>query len=107
MRFRDRPRVIVAAALMALSIVAHHTAIGSFEDAHHRMDLGAVADLCLGVFTAVGATVAAVGLALVPLTRRRPIDSAGPHRRVAIPRTPAPRVRAGPVLLLVLCISRC
>jgi hypothetical protein len=106
-RVRYRPRVLVAALLVALSIVAHHTAIGSFQDAHHRMDLGAVADLCLGVFTAVGATVAAVGVALVSRTRWRPMDTAGPLRLVAMPRTPAPRVRAGPELLLVLCVSRC
>jgi hypothetical protein len=99
--------VLVATLFVALSIIAHHASIGPSEDAHHAMDVGAVADLCLGVFTAVGTTVVAVAFGLVSLTRRRQAGARGrPPRRTA-PRTVHPRVRAGPELLLVLCVSRC
>jgi hypothetical protein len=71
------------------------------------MDAGAVAEMCLGILTAVGATVAATALGLIAVRPSR----LGPALDEPIPavpvRTIAPRVRAGPDLLIALCVSRC
>jgi hypothetical protein len=63
---RHTAGVLVVLALGALMAV-HHSAIAG-GDMHHA-GVGAVIELCLGVFTGVGAAVAAVALGLRSLGR--------------------------------------
>ena len=70
------------------------------------MDAGSVAEMCLGVLTAVGATVVAAAVGLTPW--RWPLAPTSGEPRPDVPsRTIAQRVRAGPDLLIALCVFRC
>lgn len=91
-------------ALVA-AIAVHHSAL-STDDMHHGMDGGAVAEMCLGVFAAVGAAFAAVAFGIVAPRHRRPVFAFAPLPLPAV-RGPAPRGRDGPDLLLLLCVCRC
>ena len=91
-----------ALLLVLLALVAVHHAAPAIGEAHHS-EIVAVAELCLGAFTAVGAALVAAGLGL---HRWRPAILL---HRAAVPRTPRlpqPRTRAGPALLKLLCVSR-
>lgn len=103
---RHRRRLTAVAAVLALAAVisAHHS--GLPVTAHHDMGMSVVAEMCLGVFTAVGAALAAVGFAVLALGRWRPVPIVLPT--VALPARPAPlaRARHGPQLLSLLCVSR-
>jgi hypothetical protein len=83
--------------------VALHHGLPMTGGDHHGMDMGAVTELCLGVFTAVGAAVVAVALGVVDLGRRR--SPAMLQTAIAQPVAPRalPRARAGPAFL---CVSR-
>lgn len=95
----------VAALVLMLALVgavAVHHAAPAIGDAQHGPGMAAVAGMCLGVFTAA----VAVGLALVAVGRCRramPLASIGP---LCAARRPEPRSRAGPTMLVLLCISR-
>lgn len=91
-------------ALVA-AIAVHHGAL-STDDMHHEMDAGAVVEMCLGIFAAVGAAFTAVAFGIVALRRRRPVFAFAPPPLPAV-RVPAPRGRDGPDLLLLLCVCRC
>lgn len=69
----------------------------AMADVEHD-DMSAVAEMCLGVFTAVGAAVLAVGFALTALGRWQPAIVHCPLGMVATARPPQPRIRAGPQL---------
>jgi hypothetical protein len=105
-RLRHRRGALIAIWLVAASIAAHHTAMNLTADAHHGMDMGPVAELCLGVFTAVGAAAVSIALGFVSLGRWRPPATLGPEGLGATLRAFRPPARAGPDLLLELCISR-
>lgn len=91
-------------ALIAVLGLNHNApAIGA---THHDSEIIAVTEMCLGVFTAIGAAVIAVGLALSAFGRRRPAILHHPRGVLRIARLPLPRVRAGPTLLVLLCVSR-
>lgn len=68
--------------------------------------MGVAVELCVGVFVAVGSAVAAVGMGLIATDWwRRPRDL----RPIGLSRAAAcrePAVRAGPILLSLLCVSR-
>jgi hypothetical protein len=102
---RQRRRLTVMATVVALAaaIMMHHS--GLAIDAHD-MGIGAVAEMCLGVFTAVGVAAAAVGLAILALGRWRPALITLPAG--ALPARPMPQTRSrhGPELLSLLCVSR-
>jgi hypothetical protein len=92
---------------VALSLAVHHASVALEHHGHDGMKAGTVVEMCLGVLTAVGTTVAAVAAVLI-CSRRQCVLQAltGPPAKVprrAIP----PRVRAGPVLLIELCVCRC
>jgi hypothetical protein len=92
--------------LVAASIGAHHSTVGLGAEEHHGIDMGAVVDFCLGVFTAVGAAAVAVALGFVRLCRWRPPATLGAEALAATLGAFRPPVRAGPDVLLELCISR-
>lgn len=94
------------ATVLALAglISVHHSGVPL--DPHHDAGMSSVIELCLGVFTAVGAAVAAVGFAVLTRGRRRPVP---PVLRAATPPgrpVPPARARHGPGLLSLLCVSR-
>lgn len=103
---RQRRRLTVLATVLVLAaiIAAHHG--GLAMSAHDDMGMSAVAEMCLGVFTAVGAALVAVGFAILALGRWRPALHVLPA--VTPPARPAPvaRARHGPGLLSLLCVSR-
>ncbi len=103
---RWRRHAALAALLSALIAVVglHHGA--PIGDVHHDAEMGAVAEMCLGVFAAVGGAVVAVASALIALGRRRPAILLYPSGVPWTARLPLPRVRAGPTLLVLLCVSR-
>lgn len=104
---RNRRRVATLAVLLVCStaIAMHHSGMAT-GDAHQEMGMGAVVEMCLAAFTAVGAAVAAVGLGLIGLGRWRPATQLFPTAAWWGAQEPAPRARAGPALLLLLCVSR-
>jgi hypothetical protein len=72
---------------------------------HHDPMVGAVAQMCVGVFTAVGAALAAVGIGIIPLWRR-PVLAPPSFRRAVRMRSIAGRARHGPAAVSFLCVSR-
>ena len=96
--------MIAAALALAGAITAHHS--GLPMNAHYDMEMSAVAELCLGVFAAVGAALAAAALVILALGRWRPALFRIPA--VELPARPVPpaRARDGPELLSLLCVSR-
>lgn len=105
-RFRNRRTATLAALLMAMAIAAHHSAIGMSDGMHHGMGMNVVAEICLGVFTAVGAAVASVAVGLVRLGRWRPPSPLLASGLSAAVAAPLPRARAGPPLLSLICVCR-
>lgn len=104
---RWRHHAALLALLCALvAIVGLHHAAPAIGDAHHDTDMGAVAELCLAVLTTVGAAVGAAGLALIALGRWSPAVLLGPSRLPATARPAQPPTRAGPAVLVLLCVSR-
>jgi len=104
---RRRRQIALVAAIMALGamIAVHHSTL-PMDDMHHGMNAATVAEICLGVFAAVGAAVVASALGIVALGRWRPVLSLAPATLATV-RAPAPRGRDGPALLRLLCICRC
>jgi len=101
-RHRHHLALIAAIVALAAMIAAHHSA-PVMADSHHAM--GVVAQLCLGVFAAVGTALVAVVLGVVELGRWRPamvFAAAAPQAA----RAPEPRGRDGPALLCLLCVRR-
>jgi len=96
----------LALVLGLVGVVAVHHAAPAMSNAHHGSDTVAMAEMCLGVFTAVGAAVVAVALGFLALGRWRPAILLCPCGALEHPRAPRPRTRAGPALLLLLCVSR-
>lgn len=110
LRRRRRGAALLAVALVAAAIAAHHLApaVGASMGGHHDGHGDAVAELCLGVLTAVGTAVAVGGLVLLAAGRRLLRDAGallpltGADRTAPAPRPP--RARAGPSFL---CVMRC
>jgi hypothetical protein len=103
---RQHRRLTVIATVLALAcmIAVHHSGLAMAT--HHEMPMSAVAEMCLGVFTAVGAAVAAVGFTLLALGRWRPAPLMLPRVTLPPQRVPRTRSRHGPLLLSLLCVSR-
>lgn len=104
---RWRHHAAVLALLFAVvAVVAIHHAAPAMGAEHHDADMVAAAEMCLGVFTAVGAAIMAVALALIALGRWRPAIVISPYGVLWAGSPPQPRIRAGPALLVLLCVSR-
>jgi len=102
-RWRRHGAAIALLFTILCAVAVHHAAPTLGEE--HRADLAMVAQMCLGAFAAVGAAVAAVAFGLLALGRWRPV---APASGVSSPaRRPEPRVRAGPAMLVLLCVRRC
>lgn len=103
---RHRRRLTVVAVVLTIAglISVHHG--GLPVDAHHGIGMNAVAELCLGVLTAVGAALAAVGSAILALGPRRPALATSGCAAQPAPPVPQARARHGPELLSLLCVSR-
>jgi hypothetical protein len=110
LRRRRRGAALAAVALVAAAIAVHHLApaLAAGTGGHHDGHGDAVAELCLGVLTAVGAAIAVGGALLHAAGRRlgrwrdRLLPLAGIDRAAPPPRTA--RARAGPFFL---CVMRC
>ena len=103
---RHRRDVAVIATVVAIAglLALHHS--GGLSDMQHHAGMGTVIQMCLGVFTAVGAAVLAATLAVGArgrgqLTPRRLRASALPA-----PAAPVARARHGPAAVSCLCVSR-
>ena len=104
---RWRHHAALAALFVALvAVIGLHHGAPAIGAAHHDSEMVAVAEMCLGVLTAVGAAVVVVGLALIAFGRWRPAILHHAHGVLATVRLPLPRVRGGPTLLVLLCVSR-
>ena len=73
---------------------------------HHDAGMSAAVEMCLAAFTAVGAFVAVTAVGLIALGRWRPPLTLGWGGVWLAMRSRLPRARAGPGLLLLLCVSR-
>lgn len=103
-RHRRHLAVIVAVITLAGLIAAHHSVM--LMESHHEAGTLAVVEMCLGVFTAVGAAIASVGVGSLALGRWRPsltLRAPGSARGLG---APVARARHGPGLVSVLCVSR-
>jgi len=96
--------MIAAVLAVAFVIAAHHSGIGM--DMPHDAGMSAVAQMCLGVFTAVGAALAAAGLAVLALGRWQPTLTLSPSAPLPASPVPVARARHGPAAVSFLCVSR-
>lgn len=96
----------MALSVALIAVLGLHHGAPAIGAAHHESEIVAVTEMCLGVFTAIGAAVVAVGLALVAFGRCRPAILRDPAGVLRAARLGFPRVRAGPTLLVLLCVSR-
>ena len=105
-RRTHRVRRSAAAALVVLALgtlfAVHHSAIA---DEMHHGGMGTVIELCLGVFTAVGAGVAAAGLGMRQLGRWVALRLPLPPGAVVARRLKF-EPRAGPPGQPLLCVWR-
>ncbi|HEX6944551.1 MAG TPA: hypothetical protein VF196_00050 [Casimicrobiaceae bacterium] len=92
--------------LVCAAAIAVHHAGPLMEHGDHGMGMSPAVELCLGVFTAVGAAVVAVALGVIALGRWCPAVSLAPRGLSRAVAMPVPRARAGPALLQLLCVSR-
>jgi hypothetical protein len=99
---RHRRHLALIAAIVTLAglLAAHH---GALLEMDHHGAIGAVVELCLGVFTAVGVVLAAAGIGRVVLKRQRAVLTVGAG---GVLRVPVARARHGPAVVCVLCVSR-
>lgn len=104
-RHRRHLMAFIAVLVCAAAITMHHSGLAT-GDAHGGMEMGAAAEMCLAAFTAVGAAVLAVALGLISLGRWRPTRSLLPTAVLWLAPSPMPRARAGPALLLLLCVNQ-
>ena len=104
---RHRRRFALSATLVVLAgaLAIHHSGVEMDVGMHHDPMVGAVAQMCVGVFTAVGAALAAVGIGIIPLWRR-PVLAPPSFRRAVRMRSIAGRARHGPAAVSFLCVSR-
>lgn len=101
-RRRRHLALISVVVALAGAIVVHHSVMADSSMGH---GMGAVAQICLGVFAAVGAAVLAIAIGILAL---------GPRRALLVPalralpgvRGPIARARDGPALLVLLCVCR-
>ena len=102
-RQRRHLAVITAVVVLAGLLAVHHS--GALMDMHQHTGMGAVIQMCLGVFTAVGAVLAAAAVAVVALGRRRPTRALLLRDAISALDAPLPRARHGPTVSF-LCVSR-
>jgi hypothetical protein len=100
---RNAAAVLVVLALGAI-IAVHHSMIPSAE--MHHAGMGTVIELCLGVFTAVGVAVAAIGLGLRSLGRWNAPPRLPPLGVRLAARRLTLEPRAGPPGQPLLCVWR-
>ena len=103
---RRRHHLALVTAIVALgaAIAAHHSMV-PVGDGHHPIDVGAVAEMCLGVLAAVGAAVLAAALGSIEMGRWCPALVLAPLTLTSA-RIPESRGRDGPALLRLLCVCR-
>lgn len=82
----------------------HHS--GAFVDVQHHIGVDAAVEMCLAVFTAVGAALATAALAGRGFGGWRPAPPRRATAALTVPRVPVARVRHGPAAVSVLCVSR-
>lgn len=85
---------------LGLAIGVHH-GMPAMDHGDHGMDMSTVMELCLGVFTAVGAAIVGVVLGSIGLGRWRPPLTLSPATAPVAVRLPDIRARAGPAFLCV------
>jgi hypothetical protein len=100
---RGAAGVLIVLALGAV-IAAHHS--GPVAGDMHHGDMGTVVELCLGVFTAVGAVVAAIAIARRSLGRWIRPHALVPSGVAVVRRRLTVEPRAGPPPQSLLCIWR-
>ena len=102
-----RSRLAAIAVVMACSmaVAAHHSGM-AMSDGHGDLSMGARVEMCLAAFNAMGVSVGAVLLAVVPLRPWRPPTRLAPTAAWIGARPTLGRARAGPPLLSLLCVIR-
>lgn len=102
---RHRRRLTVVATVLALVgvIAVHHSGV---TDMQRDMGIHAAVEMCLAVFTAVGAALVAVNLAGVALGRWSPKRRLLAAGALTAPAVPVAKARHGPAAVSVLCVSR-
>lgn len=109
-RRRRRGLALLAALAVAATFSLHHlgpaVGAGAMGAGHHDLDLGSVAELCLGVLTVVGAALATATLvARAPGPRHPPLVLAATG--IAEPPAPSPRPPRARSGIAFLCVMRC
>jgi hypothetical protein len=103
-RLRRRTAGVLIVLTLGAIIGVHHSAMAASK--MHHGGIGGVVELCLGVFTAVGATAAAVAIALRSVRRwSRPLGMV-PICVPTVRRRLTLEPRAGPSSQALLCIWR-
>jgi hypothetical protein len=104
-RFRRHGAALFAVLAIGGAIAVHHGA-PPMDAMHHDGALGAVMELCTGVFVAIGSVAASVALGLIAMGRWRPPVDLRPVGLSGAVAWHEPRARAGPVLLSFVCVCR-
>lgn len=103
---RHRRDLALVATVLALGagIAAHHS--GAFVDMQHHTGMNATVEMCLAVFTAVGAALAAAAVPAFAFGCRCPALSRHESGALTVPEVPVARARHGPGAVAALCVSR-
>lgn len=105
LRRHRRDLALIATVLTLVGVVAAHHS-GVLMDMQHDMGMNAAVEMCLAVFTAVGAALVAVVLAVVALGRWRPALTLVPACGLTAPEVPVAKARHGPAAVSILCVNR-
>ena len=103
-RLRHHLAGLLLVCALGTAIAAHHSGV-AMPDMHHD-GVSAAIEMCLGAFTALGAAVAAVAIAMLALCRWPSVSKLPDGASLTLGGACAPEARAGPPPLAQLCVWR-
>jgi len=105
-RFRRNGAAVAAVLAIGAAVAMHHSDLAMGAMHHDAGGMGGTLELCLGVFSAVGAGAAVVAIGLIALRRWRPQRLLGSVALLHAVAAPEPRARPSPSVLSLFCVRR-
>ena len=105
-RLRGRSPGIAVVLVLAAVVFMHHGSAMDETGQHDGMGAALVMQVCVAAMVALGASVVAVAIGLIPLRRWRPVDRRLPRPRFIACDIARAQARAGPANLFRICVLR-